>query len=429
MNKKYSFKISIFLGVLILSSIALVNASDDLSLGVPDLEKIIDLHNNKTGSPGGERLYRINSGLDQDLLEREFKDSLGKNGFLYRKDKEIRFDRSRRLRFDRDNSVIDINLFDLNGQGTEVTINEYLASESPMDLKDIYSLIEKQSLGDKDGEFPDYNHYAKSKIMPSKALAPIDIPPPPDSRLMTENLLSSCGSGCAGTGPGEMYHSKNTSKQVESFYEKFFKMNGFEVRNDMNFRLLVYRRVRFERSDMAVEIYLISRADNSCEVRVVKYANRNETTEVEANPFISAVLPKEDNADGSDFDDIPRLKGSVRWSGSATNGKISYLVPMTVPDTRKFYLEEMPALGWKLIDEMDTRGAADSYAKSYGGVSLVPSVFVGTRIDLGEIIKNSYMLDYNSDLAGAKIMIYQNYVNPSSGSIVDIFYAEKRGSR
>jgi hypothetical protein len=429
MNRKYSFKISLFLGVLILSSLALVHAYDELSLEVPNLEKIIDLDNDARGSFGKMGVYRVNSGLDQSRLEHEFKDSLGKNGFLYRQDKEIRLEGSRRLRFDRDNLVIDINLFDLEGHGTEVVIDEYLASELPLDLKDMHSLVEKQSLGTRDVEIPKYTHYAKSKVRPSKALSPIDIPPPPDSKPITEDILSSCGSGCAGIGPGEIYHSKNTSKQVESFYDKFFQRNGFELRDDMNFRLLVYRRLRFERSDMAVEIYLISRADNSCEVKIVKYADRNETTEAEANPFALAILPREDNVDGSDFNDIPRPQGSVRWSGAAKNGNLSYLVPMTVSEARKFYLEEMATSGWKLIFEMDAKKTSDEYTKNYSGDVLVPSLFVGSRIDLSEIVKNSYLLDYDSDSSGAKIMIYQNYVSPGSGSIVDIFYAKKERRR
>ncbi len=429
MKRKYNLTISIFLGVLIFSSIALVHASDELSLEIPDLKKIINLDNNARGSFARGGVYRVNSGLDQSLLEREFKNSLGENGFIYRHDKEIRLKDSRRLRFDRDSSVIDINLFDLEGHGTEVVIDEYLDSELPVDLKEMHSLVEKQSLGVKDVEIPKYTHYAKSAIKPSKVFSPVNIPPPPESRPITEDIISSCGSECSGIGPGEIYHSKNTSKQVENFYLKFFKKNGFEVREDMNFKLLVYRRIRFERSDMAVEIYLISRLDNSCEVKIVKYADKNEMSEVEANPFVLAGLPKEDNADGSDFSDIPRTRGSVRWSGSAKDGHISYLVPMTVPEARKFYFEEMAKLDWKLIFEMDTKKTSDEHAKNYGGDVLVPSLFVGSRIDLSEIVKNSYLLEYDSDSAGAKIMIYQNYIKPGSGSIVDIFYGRKRVKR
>ncbi|MFA5286839.1 MAG: hypothetical protein WC394_01025 [Candidatus Omnitrophota bacterium] len=349
MNKKYSLKISIFLSALILSSIALVNASDDFNPEILDLKKIIDLYNDAAGSSG--------------------------------------------------------------------------------ELKDIYSLVEKQFLKSKDVEIPDYNHYIKSESKFSKALSPVDIPLPPDSELVIENKPLPYNLGYIGIGPADAYHSKNSSKQVENFYRDFFKKHGFEIKEDMNIRLLLFRRVRFERSDMAVEVYLISKADNSCIVKVARYANRNETTGVEANPFALAVLPKEDNADGLDPDDIPRPQGSVRWSGTAKNGNLSYFVPMPVLEARKFYLEEMPALGWKLTGEMETDKISDSYAKSHGGVSLVPSIFVGSRIDLGEIIKNSYLLDYNSDSAGAKIMIYPNYLRPNSGSIVDIFYARKEGSR
>ena len=428
MNRKYCLKISIFLGVLILSFVVLANASDELGLEVPDLENIIGLRNDKVDSSGVGGVYSINSRLDQNFLEREFRSSLGEKGFLYRKDKELRFDRSRRLRFDRDNLVIDINLFDLRGR-TRVEIEKYFASESPIDLKDIYSLAEKRSLGPEDMEFPDYNHYNKFKLGHFKSLSLVDIPSPPDSEPLVEKSLPSC-KGCAdGIGPGKIYLSKNTSKQVEGFYRNFFEKNGFVVRKDMNLRLLAYRRVRFERSDMAAEIYLVSRADNSCEVKVVKYANRDDTTTVETNPFAFAVLPKKDNAGGLDFDDIPRPQGSVRWSGTAAKKNITYLIPMTVLETRKFYLQEMPDSGWRLTDEMETGKVLDENNTSQSRASSLFSLFVGSKIDLGEIIRNSYLLEFKSDSAEAKVMIYQNYVRPNAGSIVDIFYSRRNKRR
>jgi len=427
MNIKYSFKNLIFLSALILSSLVLANASDIASLDIPDLEKIIGLDKNKESFSRRGGVYRINSGFNQNLLEREFRASLEANGFLYRKDKELRLEGLRRLRFDRDNAVIDINFFDLNGRGTDVVINKYFVPVSYIDLKDLSALAEKQSFEPGDLKFPNYNRYAKFRSLVPKSGPPVDIPPPPASEPMAENMFPSCGAGCTDwLGPGEMYLSKNTLKQVEAFYEKFFKKNGFALIKDMGITFFAYKRIRFERNDMAVEIYLVSRADNSCEVKIIKYASKDGTTAIEANPFVFAVLPKEDNAKGVDFNDIPRPFGSVRWSGTAENNNISYLVPLTVLETRKFYLQEMPDRGWELTFEMQTGKAMDAPEEGRSGASFVYSLFIGTKIDLGKIIRDSYLLEFNSEAAEAKIMIYQNYVRPDAGSIVEIFYKEKR---
>ena len=430
MNNNYIFKISAFFSALFLFLSFAAGASAELSLDLPFPERIVDLYDDNADYSGRESMYTLKSRLNRNFIEGEFKSFLAAKGFFYRKDKELSFDGSKRLRFDRENAVIDINLFDLPGRGTRIEIERYLALESPVDLKDIYSLADERPLGAEDAAFPDYSHYNKFKIKSSKSLAPVDIPPPPDSMPLAEESFSSCGSGCAGRiGPGKAYLSKNTSKQVGDFYQKFFKKNGFEVRKDMGLRLLGYSRIRFERSDMAVEVYLVSRADGSCAVRLVEYANRDDTTAVEADPFVFAVLPKKDNVKGADFDDIPRPQGSVRWSGTAVNNNVSYLVPMTVLEAREFYLKGMLGSGWDLIYEMETGKVFDEDDKGPDKVSALYNVFVGAKIDLGEVIRNSYMFEFHSASAEAKIMIYQNYIRKDAGSIVDIFYREKRKRR
>ena len=154
-------------------------------------------------------------------------------------------------------------------------------------------------------------------------------------------------------------------------------------------------------------------------------------TKAEVNPFATVVLPKEDNAESFDLEDVPRPDNSVRYSGSADNkgANVSYLLPLTVDEAYNFYVKEMGTMGWKLKSQMNTAKICDNYSESHNGLSLVPSLFVGSKLDIGSIIKNSYMLEFESDTALAKIMIYANFMHPQSGSIAYIMYTQKMGKQ
>ena len=90
--------------------------------------------------------------------------------------------------------------------------------------------------------------------------------------------------------------------------------------------------------------------------------------------------------------------------------------------TLDFYKKEMPSLGWKLSKEVSIGKTNEDYANEHKGVGFVRSVPIGTKLDLADIVKNSYALEFKSDKANVQIMIYPNYIDPSAGSMVDIEY-------
>lgn len=446
MNIKYNLKFTLFLCVAIFCTCIFTGAVAELNSEVPALEKIFDLSKKPTYPPGTKQVYRGISALSQNILEREFKKTLEENGFNYRKDKEYALDNGKRMRFDRDDLVIDINLFDFGGKGTRIVAKEYLASEASVDSKDLVNYVfgssATSSLGTDEFvsiikssaskeapkyKLPKYDPALSPDIKTSKAyLGPIDIPPPPDGEILSNKLPNNMVGGDAS---GKIYHTKLNAKQVEEFYLRFFKSQGFVQNKSLNFNILAYKRIRFERSDIAVEVYITARLDNSCEVTVVKYSDRTGMTKMESDPFASVVLPKQDNENSYDLEDIPRPENSVRYSGSVQGrgATITYLLPMTVEEAYNFYRNQMSAMGWKMTSQMDTSRICNEYDKAHrGAISLVPSVFVGKKLDIGTIIKNSYMLEFESNDALAKIMIYPNFVHQKSGSISYILYGKKQ---
>jgi len=279
-------------------------------------------------------------------------------------------------------------------------------------------------------ELPTYNFDNQLKSKTSKPFKDVkkeikfsdfQIPLPPQSELLDgQPPVPLVGEG----GIGQMYHIKDSPKQVEEFYRWSLKGQGFEEIKNKSFKIMAVKRLRFERRDTALELYLTPIEGEDCNFIIVKYADRDGISKAEAEPLALGSFPKKDNSTGSDLEDIPRPLGSVRLSGGTPKNKtnFSYTLPLSVLQARDFYLKQMPSAGWILVDEVNLRQLAASYAKEHRGKQLVPSLFIGSKLDLGEIIKDSYILDFSSKTATASFTIYSNFLNPASGSIVDIAY-------
>ncbi|MCX5705595.1 MAG: hypothetical protein NTZ92_06040, partial [Candidatus Omnitrophica bacterium] len=226
-------------------------------------------------------------------------------------------------------------------------------------------------------------------------------------------------------GSGTVYQSDINPKEVEGFYRAALKKLGFREKEDMGFKVMKFKRLRFESNSMAVELYLSPRGEKGSRFIVIKYMDKDGVSKVEANPLYMVKLPENDNAAGSDLEDVPRPTDSVRQSGGTGKDRnsVSYITPIKVLAVRDFYKQKMPSLGWKLSKEVNIGADNDKYAKEHKGVGFISSVPLGAKIDLGDIIKNSHILEFKSNAATVRIAIYPNYINTAAGSMVDIEYA------
>ena len=408
------FKEKVFFCLLILFLPVLVFSAEDLNHKVNAQAKF--QNDNKA------RIFV--SRLDSDTWEMRVKDTFSKLGFTYRKDKEMKIGSFRRLRFDRNNQVIDVCLFALENRGTRVVVTHYLASEAVLDTKDGTSYISKLPI-----ELPNYKLGNKLNIGTSdlstgtdkEAYSDFQMPLPAQSELLNKEVPPSMvGKG----GIGKMYYIKDNPDDIENFYRTSLKRQGFKEAKDKNFKLMKIKRVRFERDDMALELYLTPTEGEGCKIIIVKYADRNGTSRIEGDPLGSTGFPKSDNVGGSDLKDIPRPSGSVRLSGGTRDNMndFSYTLSMSVSEARDFYLKQMSSAGWTLVNESNIKQFAEDYAKGHHGKQIIPSVLIGSSLDLGDIIKESIVLDFSSNSATANLMIYPNFINPAAGSIVDITY-------
>ncbi|MCX5705555.1 MAG: hypothetical protein NTZ92_05835, partial [Candidatus Omnitrophica bacterium] len=94
---------------------------------------------------------RYISALDQNTLERQYKDLMAGRGFTYRKDKDLRGPPLRRLYFEKDNLTVDVTLRALKGKGTEVFMDKYINSEVIIDAKDVLPYMKNPTI-----ELPKY---------------------------------------------------------------------------------------------------------------------------------------------------------------------------------------------------------------------------------------------------------------------------------
>lgn len=409
--KKISFAlVIIFVFLLILQPNILASENESLSLG--------------------RKPKVFVSPFDQNALENKYKELLTGKGYTYRKDKDIRIGKMRRLRFDKGNRALEVAFLSLGDKGTRVTLSHSNIEEGVLGFKDTIPSIKKLS----DMEFPDYRkkeNLKKDSFKPSLKTKIVyfteyEVPVPPEAKALEQIPPQEL---VGADGKAKAYYSQMSLKKLEDFYRRALRRDGFEEIKNKNFKILTFKRLRFEREDMAIEVYF-SQEEEGCNIIAVKYPDKNGASRIESDPLSGVSLPREDDPLTSDVKQIPRPPGSVRLSGELLRGsyKITYTAPSNVSVTADFYRRKMVSLGWVPQNDINLRQADSMYSRNRQGRSFIPQVPVGNNIDLGEVLKNSFILNYKSDdESSAVIMIYPDFVNNSTGSMVEVTYTNKKG--
>ena len=137
-------------------------------------------------------------------------------------------------------------------------------------------------------------------------------------------------------------------------------------------------------------------------------------------------LPKEDEP-GADLPAVPRPPESVRIMSrnSGDTRRVMYTTSLDVGAAADFYRENMPEREWTLTNETAARKAIEVYEKITGKKSLgIKSPFSDGE-DFEQLIKDSYVLNFTASFGSAKLIIFPNFIDRKSGSIVQISYSEK----
>lgn len=428
---KNSFTKIFILGIIILSGVTTVKAENNLDFAVlaPPASTLLGRPSDKAYGPGAQIAVYL-SKQDQNALEQHYQSLLKGQGFTYRLDKEIRERFARRLRFDKDDLVVDISLIGRGEEGTQVMIAQYLGSAQALDVKDVISFEGPLvSLPEVPGQDKDLTvSPAAIPSADSRALAKtldFEVPAPLESKSLDKSPLSGL---FIGNTKVATYQSNLAPKAVELYYQTFFKRQGFTYRKDKESRILSFRRLQFQRQDLVVDIFLGNR-DTGSLVVIAEYLASEGGLAAEKDTFASANLPQTD-APGVDLVGIPRPPQAVRWTSTKQPNEttVAYATPLSVAELRDFYLETMPSQGWEMVTDMATQEALQTYERTTGKKALPSQQMPVSGIgDLNQIIRNSHVLDFKNDTGTARVIIHPNFVDPKSGSLVQIIYTYKEG--
>lgn len=413
-RKNQLFILILAIALLFLTHFSRAAEGVDFQVPAPRESTLIEENTSTLGASGNAKTFIYKSSLDQDTIKNEYKAFFQKQGFKYRKDKEAANKVMQYLRFDREDLLIDITLLSFSNSGTKVTITKYPPNSALLDMKEVFSFDPSKI------KLPDFNRGNNPDTEFSSDALNFEIPPAPESELLDGKLPEVL---TGKNGKGVTYFSKSSPEVVAYFYKEFFRGQGFQAQPDRSFKMGNTSRMRFERKDLAIALFLTLR-NGGCDVIIIKYPGADGGLPVIKDPFSTAVLPKEDNPSGSDLEDIPRPEKSVRTvsNTSANTTTLSYLVPMPPEEARDFYLQQMPSLGWDLTGQIDIGKASDDYMEKTNKPSFIPSAKILDLIDMADIIKKSYLLDFKSSEASARVTISPNFLGQKEGAMVGVLY-------
>ncbi len=374
------------------------------------------------------------STADQNNIENHYRSFLEKNGFHRLKDKELRTGLTRSMRFERKDIIMDIELVAISGWGTQVNVRQYANTPGccpgqGADIKDVFTFEgEPVSLPDlKAGESKANKLTSFVPSAPGKATdLDFEIPPPPQGAALAEPpayFKEAFTSETIVAG----YSSKLKPKDVEAFYQTWFKQQIFRSVPDKEFKVLHFRRLKFTRGQLAVEVYIYAE-DAGSVVGIAKYLGPQGGLKAENDPLSLATLPKRDTP-GEDLDNIPRPPRGVRVSQTEIQGKMSiqYSTPLTIAQVRDFYMSRMSQGSWKLISSVSIGEAMKRY-KQVTNKELQANVNVAGPTNFNQVMSESYALDYQNSDGHARIMIYPNFID-KSGSLVTVSFKKATGKR
>jgi hypothetical protein len=115
------------------------------------------------------------------------------------------------------------------------------------------------------------------------------------------------------------------------------------------------------------------------------------------------------------------MSDSDNWGGS----RLIYTTPLSVLETKDFYLQQMPVEGWVIEKEIAPQENPEPYQRALGGARKAGLAQL-LQIDLGEFVQQSYLLEFKGSQGRAQITIFPNLLDKGRTSMVSITYERPR---
>lgn len=252
-----------------------------------------------------------------------------------------------------------------------------------------------------------------------------DVPAPPHSKLLDTKELRMANRQINTV----LYGSDEDISTVSDYYRDFFQEQEFQKILDTLNAKTKKQLLRFKQDELVVSIAVFIRGGQT-NVVIAKYLQaQGEPPPEEIKPSVKDslfALPKKD-VPGIDLSGIPRPPEGIRIMSRDEGGgaTVMYTTPIDVATTADFYRREMAAQRWEPADEMAVWKAVDGYEKATGKKNLgIKSPFSDGE-DFEQVVRDSYVLNFNSGSSTAEVIIFPNFAGRDLGSIVQITYIEK----
>lgn len=252
-----------------------------------------------------------------------------------------------------------------------------------------------------------------------------NFPAPPNSKFLDSKELM-MGNRKIDT---VLYASDDSAETVCAYYRSFFQQHEFQKIMDELNEKTKKQLLRFKKDDLVVSIAVMVKADKT-QVVIAKFLQAaGELPPEKIKPSVKDslfTLPKEDTP-GQDLSVVPRPPESVRIMGieHGSSATMMYTTPLNVDAVADFYREKMPEQEWKLANEIAAKKAVDAYEKATGKKTLGINSPFSDGEDFEQVIKDSYVLNFEAGFGTAQITIFPNFLDRKLGSMVEITYSEK----
>jgi hypothetical protein len=252
-----------------------------------------------------------------------------------------------------------------------------------------------------------------------------DVPAPPQGKLLDTKELR------IGNRQVEMvlYGSAASSDTIAEYYAGFFQQHDFQKIAEEQNAKIKKQLLQFKKKELIVNVAIMLKEDRT-EVAVAKYLQlAGEPPLEKTKPSVKDTLfalPKEDVA-GKDLPVVPRPPESVRIMDMerGSSATIMYTTSLDVDAAADFYRVKMPGQEWTLTNEIAAKKAVEAYENTTGKKTLEIKSPFSDGEDFEQVIRDSYMLNFDADFGTAQITIFPNFLDRKLGSMVQITYSEK----
>ncbi|MCK9571795.1 MAG: hypothetical protein M0Q96_00735 [Candidatus Omnitrophica bacterium] len=247
-----------------------------------------------------------------------------------------------------------------------------------------------------------------------------DVPVPPGSKFLDSKDLYFGNRNVNST----LYASDEEVGQISNYYRSFFEKEGFRKLIDSLDEATNRQTLRFQQNTLVVSVVIFIK-DKQANIAISKYLQlAGEPAIEDTKPSVNDTLMQLPTEDVPGRDYLPRLPQSVRIMSLERDKTVTivYTTALSVADVVNFYRQNMADDGWDILNQSAVGEATQEYMKANGKKDLGIELPFSDGEDLGQVVNDSYILNFEKGSEKAETTILPNFTSRERGSMVQISY-------